>query len=152
MATVVRTVTQVVTKAAGAATPSSTARAPPQGGVLEGGDPSHYDPKNPMILFIIQVRYVFECQLSFLIRNMLHYNPLPHFRLSNYLNGEVTNRGANRLVLSLYFVDCCIGLSPNSASPASSQKSLEASSLVRPCWVASQVSQQPFFLPLQCPT
>ena len=46
-----------------AATLSSTAaaaaatgnRATPQGGVLEGIDPSVYDPKNPIILFIIQV-------------------------------------------------------------------------------------------------
>ncbi|KAL4930143.1 Kha1p [Aspergillus undulatus] len=29
-------------------------RAPPQGGILEGGDPSRYDPKNPIVIFIIQ--------------------------------------------------------------------------------------------------
>jgi hypothetical protein len=34
---------------------STENRAPPQGGILEGGNPSHYDPKNPIVIFIIQV-------------------------------------------------------------------------------------------------
>ncbi|KAL4796442.1 Sodium/hydrogen exchanger family-domain-containing protein [Aspergillus venezuelensis] len=33
---------------------STDNRAPPQGGILEGGDPSQYDPKNPIVIFIIQ--------------------------------------------------------------------------------------------------
>ncbi|KAE8350341.1 Sodium/hydrogen exchanger family-domain-containing protein [Aspergillus coremiiformis] len=33
---------------------NSTSRATPQGGILEGGNPSHYDPKNPIVIFIIQ--------------------------------------------------------------------------------------------------
>ncbi|KAL4905818.1 hypothetical protein BDW74DRAFT_13185 [Aspergillus multicolor] len=33
---------------------STESRAPPQGGILEGGDPSQYDPKNPIVIFIIQ--------------------------------------------------------------------------------------------------
>ncbi|KAL4868316.1 hypothetical protein BDV12DRAFT_103833 [Aspergillus spectabilis] len=33
---------------------STENRAPPQGGILEGGDPSQYDPKNPIVIFIIQ--------------------------------------------------------------------------------------------------
>ncbi|KAL1875658.1 hypothetical protein Plec18167_005594 [Paecilomyces lecythidis] len=33
---------------------SSSSRATPQGGILEGGNPTHYDPKNPITLFIIQ--------------------------------------------------------------------------------------------------
>ncbi|KAF2109276.1 K(+)/H(+) antiporter-like protein 1 [Lophiotrema nucula] len=49
----VRTVTEVVTKAA-SATPSSANKATPQGGVLEHVNPVHYDPKNPIILFIVQ--------------------------------------------------------------------------------------------------
>ncbi|KAI9931416.1 K(+)/H(+) antiporter [Aspergillus wentii] len=36
------------------ASASSTHRATPQGGILEGGNPSEYDPKNPIIIFIIQ--------------------------------------------------------------------------------------------------
>lgn len=48
--------TRVVTKTvASSATPSSTSRAAAQGGILEHGDPSVYDPKNPIIIFIIQV-------------------------------------------------------------------------------------------------
>lgn len=35
---------------------STDNRATPQGGILEGGNPSHYDPKNPIVVFIIQVR------------------------------------------------------------------------------------------------
>ena len=52
---VANTVTATVTKTIGSATPSSTLRAVPQGGVLEHADPSVYDPKNPIIIFIIQV-------------------------------------------------------------------------------------------------
>lgn len=52
MSTVTQVVTSVVTSAA---SPSSTLRARPQGGILEGEDPSVYDSKNPIILFIIQV-------------------------------------------------------------------------------------------------
>jgi hypothetical protein len=34
---------------------ASSPTVPPQGGILEGGNPSHYDPKNPIVTFIIQV-------------------------------------------------------------------------------------------------
>jgi len=44
----------VVTSTVSAASASSTLRARPQGGILEGEDPSVYDSKNPIILFIIQ--------------------------------------------------------------------------------------------------
>jgi hypothetical protein len=56
MSTVTQVVTSVVS-AASAASASSTLRAKPQGGILEGEDPSVYDAKNPIILFIIQVRH-----------------------------------------------------------------------------------------------
>jgi hypothetical protein len=53
-----KTVTEMVTKTINATTTTSGAlRAPPQGGILEGGNPSQYDPKNPIILFIIQVSF-----------------------------------------------------------------------------------------------
>jgi hypothetical protein len=55
MSTVTQVVTSVVSTAS-AASASSTLRARPQGGILEGEDPSVYDAKNPIILFIIQVR------------------------------------------------------------------------------------------------
>lgn len=54
MSKVIRAAAEVVANAA-TPSPSGENRAPPQGGVIEGGDPSHYDPKNPLILFIIQV-------------------------------------------------------------------------------------------------
>jgi len=58
MATVTATLTelveQTVTRTVAAASTSSTLRAAPQGGILEGGNPTHYDPRNPIILFIIQ--------------------------------------------------------------------------------------------------
>nr|POF02534.1 k(+)/h(+) antiporter 1 [Quercus suber] len=56
MSTVSVSFTETVTKTVASASATSTLRATPQGGVLEGGDPSHYDPKNPIILFIIQIR------------------------------------------------------------------------------------------------
>lgn len=49
------TVTKTITASASA---TATSRASPQGGVLEGSNPSHYDSKNPIILFIIQVRHI----------------------------------------------------------------------------------------------
>ena len=58
MATLTTTVTDLVTTTVTGAVTESTARAPPQGGILEGGDPSRYDSKNPIIIFIIQVRMV----------------------------------------------------------------------------------------------
>lgn len=54
---IVRTVTQIVTKASASAKPTSNV-VPPQGGVLEKVNPAHYDAKNPIITFIIQVFYL----------------------------------------------------------------------------------------------
>ncbi|KAL4893232.1 Sodium/hydrogen exchanger family-domain-containing protein [Aspergillus ambiguus] len=41
-----------------AASTNSTDRVPPQAGILEGGNPSHYDPKNPIVIFIIQAAII----------------------------------------------------------------------------------------------
>ncbi|GAB1214229.1 hypothetical protein ATERTT37_003390 [Aspergillus terreus] len=41
-----------------AASSNSTGDVPPQGGILEGGNPSHYDPKNPIVIFIIQASII----------------------------------------------------------------------------------------------
>ncbi len=38
-----------------AATTSTGNRAPSQGGVIEGANPSKYNPKDPLTIFIIQV-------------------------------------------------------------------------------------------------
>ncbi|OAA32469.1 K(+)/H(+) antiporter 1 [Moelleriella libera RCEF 2490] len=56
-----------------AAAVASTARAAHQGGVLDGGNPSHYDPKNPIILFIIQAG------LIIIVCHVLHW-PLSKIR------------------------------------------------------------------------
>jgi len=56
MASVTATVVQTVTRTVSAST-SATGngnRVAPQGGVFEGLDPTHYDPKNPITLFVIQ--------------------------------------------------------------------------------------------------
>ncbi|KAJ5115363.1 hypothetical protein NUU61_001122 [Penicillium alfredii] len=45
-------------------TAADTSRVSPQGGILEGGNPSHYDSKNPIVLFIIQaVIIIVLCRL-----------------------------------------------------------------------------------------
>jgi hypothetical protein len=55
-ATITAVVTDTVTKTvAMSATASSTARAKAQGGILEGENPTQYNPKDPIIIFIIQV-------------------------------------------------------------------------------------------------
>ena len=54
MATVTETVIQTVTRTAAAASSTSSDRAPPQGGVFEGSNPTHWDSKNPITLFVIQ--------------------------------------------------------------------------------------------------
>jgi Kef-type K+ transport system membrane component KefB len=40
-----------------AASSTAVPKAPPQGGVLEGVNPVHFDAKNPIILFIVQASY-----------------------------------------------------------------------------------------------
>ncbi|EON62648.1 hypothetical protein W97_01872 [Coniosporium apollinis CBS 100218] len=75
MATVTSVVTELVTRtaSAAAATSSSSNRAPPQAGILEGMDPSVYNPKDPIITFIIQAGIIIGfCRL-------LHY-PLSKLR------------------------------------------------------------------------
>ncbi|KAJ5352131.1 hypothetical protein N7452_001105 [Penicillium brevicompactum] len=46
------------------ATATGAVKVPPQGGILEGGNPTDYDPKNPLVLFIIQaVIIIVMCRL-----------------------------------------------------------------------------------------
>ncbi|PNS16236.1 hypothetical protein CAC42_6343 [Sphaceloma murrayae] len=54
--TLLQTVTRNATSAAASAT--STNRAPSQGGVIEGLNPTHYNPKDPIIIFIIQASII----------------------------------------------------------------------------------------------
>lgn len=52
------TVSTVMSSAVASAAPTAVVKAPPQGGVLEGVNPVHFDAKNPIILFIVQVCFV----------------------------------------------------------------------------------------------
>ncbi|POR31660.1 K(+)/H(+) antiporter 1 [Tolypocladium paradoxum] len=56
-----------------AAATSTAYRAPPQGGVIEGANPSQYEPSNPITLFIIQV------SLIIIVCHLLHW-PLSKIR------------------------------------------------------------------------
>ena len=68
------TVTDFVTTTVNAtASATSTGRATPQGGIFEGGNPTHYDPKNPIILFIIQAALVI------ILTRIIHF-PLAYLR------------------------------------------------------------------------
>ena len=53
-ATVTEFVTNTVTKTTASTSATATLRATPQGGILEGQNPTHYDTKSPITLFIIQ--------------------------------------------------------------------------------------------------
>ncbi|EOD50966.1 putative k+ homeostasis protein kha1 protein [Neofusicoccum parvum UCRNP2] len=62
-----------VTSSAATATATSSNRAPEQAGILEGNNPTHYNPKDPIIVFIIQAGIIIMfCRL-------LHY-PLQKLR------------------------------------------------------------------------
>ncbi|KAF2771038.1 hypothetical protein EJ03DRAFT_325837 [Teratosphaeria nubilosa] len=65
--TVLATVTHNVTHTVASATATSTLRASPQGGILEGGNPSVYSSSNSIILFIIQAGIII------IFCRLLHY-------------------------------------------------------------------------------
>jgi Kef-type K+ transport system membrane component KefB len=70
--TVFNTVTTTI-RASGSASATSSNRAVPQGGILEHGNPTHYDTKNPITTFIIQAGIII------IFCRMLHY-PLRKIR------------------------------------------------------------------------
>lgn len=57
-ATITEFVTRTVNATAATATTTSANRATPQGGIFEHVNPTHYDTKNPITLFIIQASIV----------------------------------------------------------------------------------------------
>ncbi len=69
------TVTEFITQTVNAtsATSTSTNRATPQGGIFEHVNPTVYDPKNPIILFIIQAAIVI------ILTRIIHF-PLAYLR------------------------------------------------------------------------
>lgn len=112
-----------------AASSTSTSRATPQGGILEGANPSHYDSKNPVTMFIIQV-----CALSPVTKLIL----------------EANNRNHRLALLSSSAVYCTF-LSPNSANLVLSLKLLAASCSDLRSWAVYLASQMPSSRPLPCP-
>lgn len=66
-ATATAALSSAASKTVASATATSTYRAAPQGGIIEGANPSHYDPKNPIIMFIIQAGIII------IFCRLLHY-------------------------------------------------------------------------------
>ncbi|RMZ75430.1 hypothetical protein DV737_g5286, partial [Chaetothyriales sp. CBS 132003] len=85
--TVTQLVTQLVTVThnvtVSAATTTSTLRATPQGGIFEGLNPTVYDTKNPLVLFVIQAVLVI-----FLTR-LIHF-PLAYLRQPRVIAEVIT--------------------------------------------------------------
>jgi Kef-type K+ transport system membrane component KefB len=79
------TVTEFVTRTvnATAATASSNGRATPQGGVFEHVNPTHYDPKNPIVLFVIQASFVI------ILTRIIHF-PLAYLRQPRVIAEVIT--------------------------------------------------------------
>ncbi|RMD42966.1 hypothetical protein DV735_g2147, partial [Chaetothyriales sp. CBS 134920] len=75
------TITHSVTVSA--ASTSSTLRATPQGGVFEGLNPTHYDTKNPITLFVIQAVIVI------LLTRLIHF-PLTYLRQPRVIAEVIT--------------------------------------------------------------
>jgi hypothetical protein len=115
-----------IVASASSAVASATARpqAPPQAGVLEGVNPVHFDAKNPIILFIVQVNsrsYTFALVLS-------------------------VDRVYHRHQLSSFSAAFLVGLFRRFASLVLSLRLSAGSSSVRLFSVVSQASQNRSFL------
>ncbi|KAL2428794.1 K(+)/H(+) antiporter 1 [Exophiala dermatitidis] len=79
------TVTELLTKTVSATAASSTGtiRATPQGGIFEHVNPTHYDTKNPIILFIIQASIVI------ILTRIIHF-PLAYLRQPRVIAEVIT--------------------------------------------------------------
>lgn len=79
------TVTEFVTTTvnATAATATSDNRATPQGGVFEHVNPTHFDPSNPIVLFIIQASIVI------ILTRIIHF-PLTYLRQPRVIAEVIT--------------------------------------------------------------
>lgn len=87
IATVTSTIATTVKAASSAASATSTNRAAPQGGILEGGNPTVYSPSNPIVLFIIQV-----CFFLTDLRILLQASMVEHMVVSAELHAIVAER------------------------------------------------------------
>lgn len=72
-ATVTEFITQTVNATAATSSATSDVRATPQGGVFEDVNPTHWDPSNPIVLFIIQASIVI------ILTRIIHF-PLTYIR------------------------------------------------------------------------
>lgn len=82
-ATVTDFVTRTVNATAAATSSASADRATPQGGVFEGVNPTVYDPKNPIILFVIQAAFVI------ILTRIIHF-PLAKLRQPRVIAEVIT--------------------------------------------------------------
>ena len=82
-ATVTEFITQTVNATAATASATSDNRATPQGGVFEHVNPTHYDPSNPIVLFIIQASIVI------ILTRIIHF-PLTYIRQPRVIAEVIT--------------------------------------------------------------
>jgi Kef-type K+ transport system membrane component KefB len=82
-ATVTEFITQTINATAATASASSDNRATPQGGVFEHVNPTHYDPSNPIVLFIIQASIVI------ILTRIIHF-PLTYIRQPRVIAEVIT--------------------------------------------------------------
>ena len=81
------TITEFVTITANATAATSSAasdnRATPQGGVFEHVNPTHWDPSNPIVLFIVQ------CSIVIILTRLIHF-PLTYIRQPRVIAEVIT--------------------------------------------------------------
>jgi Kef-type K+ transport system membrane component KefB len=82
-ATVTQMFTTTVNATAATSSAASDDRATPQGGVFEGVNPSHFDPSNPLVLFIIQASIVI------IFTRIIHF-PLTYLRQPRVIAEVIT--------------------------------------------------------------
>ncbi|KAI9870326.1 MAG: K(+)/H(+) antiporter, partial [Pleopsidium flavum] len=101
----------ITTTASLAATSTSSSRATPQGGILEGANPSHYDSKNPITMFIIQAGII------------IIFCRLLHFPLSKLRQPRVIAEVIGGILLGPSVMGCIPGFT-NAIFPAASMPTL----------------------------
>lgn len=82
-ATVTEFITRTVNATAATSSAASENRATPQGGVFEHVNPSHWDPSNPIVLFIIQASIVI------IMTRLIHF-PLTYLRQPRVIAEVIT--------------------------------------------------------------
>ncbi|QSS59538.1 K(+)/H(+) antiporter 1 Kha1 [Histoplasma capsulatum] len=133
-----------VTTTTAMASPTPTVRATPQGGIFDHSNPSKYDPKNPITLFIIQIRQprVISEVIGGIILGPSVMGRIPGFRAAIFPDESIPNLNlvANLgLVLYLFM----IGVETNMRSMLSNWRvavSVSAAGMVLPFGFGCAVS------------